>query len=199
MAVLTGNAPILREIESLKKIVEEAKEAALAAKSAAEDAKKGTIYINTEDDKIINLDHYCSIEVDRPLRATRCKLIAVLPTTTKTERDRNETIATFKNEIDAHYSRSHLLKAIADSKPLWDVNTVKSLSEAWCKVKEDNPSMDFLSKIEIISVSGLGEITIAYPIIYQGTGTLGDKKKEVETLLINVLDEHIKFKWEASE
>ena len=78
------------------------------------------------------------------------------------------------------------------------LTTVESLSIVWCKIKKDNPSMDFLDKIELVNVSSLGEITIAYPSIY-GTKDLNDGKEKVNALLRDALGEHIKFKWVTDE
>ena len=194
MAVATGNAPILREIESLKKIVEEAKEAALAAKSAAEDARKATISIKAKDNKIINLSHFPSIEVSGTLGSFNIQAVR----SSKTSERVFENIATFEEKVDADYVLCSLFEAIRSDNAAWNVNTVKSLSALWSKVKTDNESLPILERAEI-SVIDLGKVAIAYPSKCRRHHDLEDQKEKVKSQLINALGQNIKIRWEPSD
>ena len=153
------------------------------------------MYIQTEDNKILNLSHYRSVDV---YEMTDAYVLRAFLSIGFEDKSKYDDIASFDEKVDADYALSNLFKAILNSRTPWNVNTVKSLSEAWCKVKKDNSSMEYLDKLELIGISGLGEVTIAYPAIYKGVKGFGDTARVVIDKLREVLsDNKIQFKWEA--
>ena len=154
------------------------------------------MYVKTEDNKIINLSHYRSVEVYGT--DDGCYVLRAILSIGFENQSKYDDIASFKEKVDADYAFSDLFKSIVDSRSPWNVNTVKSLSKAWCKIKEDNSSMEYLDKLELIGISGLGEVIIAYPAIYRGVKNFQDTGRVVMDKLMKEFKNHkIQFKWEA--
>ena len=123
------------------------------------------MFIMTEEHEIINLNYYARIRVDRnEIKAS------VKPTILGDKGDQSVsiTLAAFEVPMDADYALYDLFKTIADgNKPVWNVNTVKSLSSVWNTIKAEQESLPLMNKAEL-SVSGLNEFTITYPSYFKG-------------------------------
>lgn len=155
------------------------------------------MHIKTKDNKIMNFSHYRGVEVFG--RADdNYVLRAILPVGLE-NKTKYDPIGTFNTHVDAGYALYDLFRTIADGKSAWDVNTVRILSEVWCKCKADNPSMALLDKMKLIEVSNLGELIIAYPAIHKGTKGLEDKLGVVYETLTKALCEKIQVKWETDD
>ena len=105
-------------------------------------------------------------------------------------------LATFDEEIEANYSYCNLFSSLESGKSTWDPKAVGSFSDLWEKVKQEIPSVTSvpqasLEKLEL-SISGLQEITIAYPRRgASGGGPLGLPDEEP---IANKLKELLKAK-----
>ena len=134
------------------------------------------MFIMTEKHEIINLNYYARIKVNgNEINAS------VKPTILGDKGDTSVsiTVASFEVPMDADYALYDLFKAIADgNKPIWNVNTVRSLSSVWNTIKTEHKSLPLMNKVEL-SVSGLNELTITYPSYYRGSE---DVDSNIETV-----------------
>lgn len=134
------------------------------------------MFIMTEKHEIINLNYCARIKVNgNEINAS------VEPTILGDKGDQlvSITVASFDAPMDADYALYDLLKAITDgNKPIWNVNTVKSLSSVWNTIKTEHESLPLMNKVEL-SVSGVDELTITYPSYYKGAK---DVDRNIETV-----------------
>ena len=141
------------------------------------------MFIMTENHEIINLNYYARIKVNR----NEIKAF-VKPTILGGKGDQSVSIivASFEEPMDADYALHDLFKAIADGKPAWDANAVKSLSSVWNTIKTEQESLPLIDKVEL-SVSGLNELTITYPSYYKGAKDVNDNIEIVKVELQKAL------------
>ena len=152
------------------------------------------MYVKTKGHKIINISHFHSIEVSGT--PGNFKIQAVR---SSSESDRAlENIAGFNEKVDADYALHDLFMAIADGKAAWNVNTIKSLSAPWSKVKTDNESLPILEGAEI-SVTDSQKLVIAYPSTCKGYHNLEDQKGQVKSQLITALGQKIEIDWKPCD
>lgn len=138
------------------------------------------MFIMTEKHEIINLNYYARIKVDRnEIKAS------VKPTILGDKGDTSVsiTVASFDESMDADYALHDLFKAIADGKPIWNVNTVTSLSSVWNTIRAEQGSVALMDRVKL-SVSGLNEFTVTYPSYHKGTN---DADKNIEIVKSELL------------
>ena len=82
------------------------------------------MYIKTEDNKIINLNHYRIVEVFQT--RSDCLLRAILFTDSDKQRKHDETIARFDEKEEAVIALDDLFSEIKGSKQAWDANAYKT-------------------------------------------------------------------------
>ncbi len=183
MAVEKGNASVLSKLETLKQEIQELK------------GKLRGMYIKTEEDKIINFDHYRSIEV---YPGQDAYVLRAITSMYYEKRSGCDDIAIFDQEVDASYALVDFFNALTNGKHTWDVSNVKSLSIAWSRVKVDNESLPILERSEI-SVIGLGKFVIRHPSKCRTDYDLNDQKKTVESELITALNQEIEICWKPCD
>ncbi len=139
------------------------------------------MFIMTEKHEIINLNYYARIKVNgNEIKAS------VKPTILGDKGDTSVsiTVASFDAPMDADYALYDLFKAIADcNKPIWNVNTVKSLSSVWNTIRAEQESLPLIDRAKL-SVSGLNEFTVTYPSYHKGTK---DANKNIEIVKAELL------------
>lgn len=148
------------------------------------------MYVKTENHIIINISHFRSIEVSGTQGNFKIQAIR----SSKNSERVHENIAEFDEKVDADYALHNLFEAIADDKAVWNVNTVKSLSAPWSKVKADNESLSILERTRI-SVINLQKVAIAYPSKCKTDHDLEEQKEKVKSQLITALDQEIEIDW----
>ena len=149
------------------------------------------MYIQTEENKIINFTHYRSVEVYEMTDVYALRAFLSIES-------KYDDIAYFDEKVDADYAISNLFKAILNNRTPWNVNIIKSLSKAWCKVKANNQSMVLLDNAKV-SVSNTGEVVIIYASRNKELGD-HDTATEINDQLKEAIgDKTIKIKWKPCD
>ena len=121
------------------------------------------MYIMTKDNRIVNLDHYCRVEICS--KNSSYKLRATLPIISEDQCIYDD-IASFDKEEDATYILHVFFNAFANKDHICDLNTIEFLSELWCEVKqsiaEEILSQTSLNKLEL-RITGFRKIVVIYP------------------------------------
>ena len=94
------------------------------------------MYIKTEDNKIINLNHYRIVEVFQT--RSDCLLRAILSTDSDKQRKHDETIARFDKEEEALIALDDLFSEIRGSKQVWNSNAYKDRRQHQLSLRDND-------------------------------------------------------------
>ena len=130
------------------------------------------MYILTQDNGIVNVSYYRSIEVSEVNGLY--KIVATLPMTYETRSEGDSTIATFRNENDAYHIIDHIFEALVGNPDTcvartdrYDARTAILLEVLWGNIKErlSNLSPDEVLDALLLSSSDSRRLTITidYP------------------------------------
>lgn len=143
------------------------------------------MFVLTKNSKIINLAQHRCILVRKFDNSDKYSIVAYTDITQGMQMDGGDldVLAVFNEEIEAEYSLCNLYSAIEAGKHTWNPHAINSFADLWEKAKEEIPSTvgvphASLEKLEL-SISGLREITIAYPRRgASGGGPLGPSEEK---------------------
>ena len=161
------------------------------------------MYIITENNGIINLDHYPRVGIYQHQETHILSAITV-PDSIK-RGDERITIAKYNQRVDADYTLLSLYSALAMGSNTWDPRSVISISQLWCEVKQEFSSDNNiwgLTKNAILNLIDTNKLTITYPAICNDWGTnLEAYKQQVSQRIIAYLGKTpIEFYlWEPSD
>lgn len=117
------------------------------------------MYIITENNGVINLDHYPRVGVYQH-QSTHILSAITVPDSIKVGNERIA-IATFDNKEDADYAFCQLIRSLQASVPIWDATDAECLSDLWSQIKQDCSGNKLVEKAEI-SVAIPNKFTITY-------------------------------------
>ena len=147
------------------------------------------MFIKTENNGVINLNHYPRIGVYSQYNRDPYFLCAFTKQTSGGEHHERINIAKFSEEADVNYAICSLLNAIDAGESIWDPQAISSFSHLWKKAKEKISSVAGVPQASLeklhLSISGPRKITIAYALRgASGGGPLGlsEEQPVAETL-----------------
>ena len=162
------------------------------------------MYIWTVENVILNLEHFKRVDVVNT--SGNNYSVKALTTDTAFDTRGGATIARFNNEADGEYCRCLLFNALVSHAGAWDATAIKPLTEIWQDIKKHFSSDviigDDLLQNSDISVTGLNEVTITYPVELKITlkanlekhqNTVEEKLTEAEAL------PSFDIKWKSSD
>ena len=127
------------------------------------------MFVMTEKNEVINLAQHRCIRVRKANDGNKHLIVAYTDKTQGPQIDGIDLniLATFNEEIEAKYSYCNLYSTIEAGRSTWNPRSISSFSDLWEKAKGQIPSAVGVPVASLealqLSISGLREITIAYP------------------------------------
>lgn len=156
------------------------------------------MFIKTENNGIININHYPRIGVYSQYNREPYYLCAFTKQSPGDETHNKINIVQFNEEADVNYALCSLIKSVDAGESIWDPNDIKLPSVLWREIIEES-TYDGLIREETPIISGLHKVQITYSDGYDLENRRNDKEtidgKLAESL--KALDP-IKIEWKSA-